>query len=121
MRSTILALSLALAVGYGGHALAGEGKGGGKFSCDYPSKKPHVCVDVAWSGGSYSEISGRSSCAEKQGRSVASCSHAGAVGGCKVSMGGGDVSMSTTNWQYGGDAAQFSAACTAMGGTLVKP
>jgi hypothetical protein len=119
MRSVILAACLLLAAVHGGRAAADEAKGG-KFSCDYPEKKPRVCVDVAWSGGDHSEAAGRASCAEKKGVSVPSCSHADAVGGCKVGMSANGMSMSTTNWQYGGDRGQFEAMCSAMGGTLVK-
>jgi hypothetical protein len=120
MRSMTMAVWLALLVGTVGRAGAEEGKGGA-FGCDQTTSKGRICVDMAWSSGGYSEVAGRGACAEKGGTPVSACSHKGAIGGCKVSMGDGKVSMSTTNWQYAGDLAQFNATCAAMGGSVVKP
>lgn len=120
MRTMTMALSLALVVGTVGRAAAAEGKGGA-FGCDQTTPKGRICVDMAWTSPGYSETAGRGACTEKGGTPVAACSRKGAIGGCKVSMGDGKESMSTTSWQYAGDVAQFNATCAAMGGSVVKP
>ena len=119
MRSMALIPTLVLALAPGSPARAG-GKGG-SFSCDLPSAKPRVCVDYAWSSGDYPEAGGRASCSAKGGTPGSACSRKGAVGGCKVAMGAGEVSISTTSWYYSGTAAELSATCAAMGGAVVKP
>jgi hypothetical protein len=120
MRTKAVMAGLVLSAGYGGLA-RGDGGKGGSFSCDQPSAGAHACVEMAWSGGSYSEAAGRDACAKKGGTPGAACSRKGAVGGCTVTMKGADVTMTTTNWQYSGTAAELTASCTAMGGQVVKP
>jgi hypothetical protein len=119
MRTTTLALALALLAGTAGRAAAEEKTL--SASCDQQTKKGRVCTDVTWNTPEHTEASARQGCTEKGGTVVPSCSHKGAVGGCRVGMSDGSKSFSTTAWQYAGDAKELAASCAAMGGTLVKP
>jgi hypothetical protein len=109
----------------GGLALLFVGCGGGtsgSFSCDVASATTHACTDTTWSGGNSDPSSTlMQSCTGNGGMVVSSCSHTGAVGGCKNTISQGSVSISTTQWYYSGTASTLMSSCTMNNGAWVNP
>jgi len=94
-------------------ACGSDDSNGGDFSCtaagfgasDAGVRPPAVCVEGAGATPDYVEKN-RQDCAKQGGAfALGPCSHAGAVGGCRVSSG----SESVTTWYYGGDGTTTTA------------
>lgn len=105
------------------------GSNSASYSCDITKSGTHTCSDysVSVTSGDISALTGagQTACTSQGGTSVASCSHTGAVGGCKItssaSSGGNTVTNVATSWYYSGTAANVMTLCTAANGTFVTP
>lgn len=105
----------------GGGSATGGGSAGatsGTYACDIQVAGTHSCTEYSWTGGVYSTTAWQQACA---GSTPSSCSHSGAVFGCKISTHSGAVSVSTTTWYYSGLRSTYESACSASGGTAVSP
>lgn len=102
--------------GTGDDAPDAAGGGSSRGSCDFADQ----CVDYAWTGN-YSEEGLRQACLQDGGTPGDLCSHAGIVGGCRVVVGSGSDSLSTTQWYRSGTVDDIMASCAQIGGTYVSP
>lgn len=117
MRAVFMAFALC------GLAITGCGNDdSGSFSCDVvDSGGTHTCTESEWTGITETSATLTSSCQSGGGTAVSSCTHTGALGGCKivVKMGGG--SSTNTAWYYTGTAATLMQSCSDVSGTWVNP
>ncbi len=91
----------------------------GLVSCDTGSGLQQSCEDTAWSGGPDLTSSLETQCLSSHSTPGSGCSQVGVVGGCKVNIGSGGVTESTTLWYYSGDAATLMAACNGPNDTWI--
>lgn len=111
MKSTLKMAVLAAAMGLLGMACGGPG-GAGTVSCTTGTGSSLGCVEYNWSGLGYTDI-WSAACTQGGGTAGTGCTHAGAVGGCKLTVTTGGTSLSTTAWYYSGSASSLQSACTA--------
>jgi hypothetical protein len=80
-------------------------------NCDQPSAQSHTCID--YSGPSDVVTAYKGTCQNTSGswKDGATCSHAGAVGGCRASN--AMLKLTYTTWFYGPalDAATVQQSC----------
>jgi hypothetical protein len=103
-------------------ALLGAGCSGGSlsnsFGCDVAGQQGmHTCADYEYPDAA-TRSRGQMACTQAGGKLVSSCSTAGAVGGCRVSMN----MVTVTTWYLAGiTATDVLQLCNADNGTFEEP
>jgi hypothetical protein len=96
--------------------------GGGNTSCTVGSGANLACVEYAGIGAE----SFGTACTASGNVAGGGCSHAGAIGACRVTATAGGFSLSSTTWFYSasnaGTAASLQSSCASnSNGTWVNP
>lgn len=115
-----LSLSVASIAGCGSGG-AGGGSGSTSVSCDSTRNGTHGCSDYTSNTPSLVQAV-RIACTDVGNTALpGTCDLTGAVGGCAIPAGSGNLSSTTTTWTYAGTASAVMATCTANGGTFKPP
>jgi hypothetical protein len=92
------------------------GGGGDTTACTLGAGASRTCVEYAGLTGEASQGQNQA-CVDAGGVVSATCSHAGADGGCRIAQGSGSI----TNWSYAGNASALMMACVGNGNSWISP
>lgn len=114
----LLGCAMALMLGCGGD----EAPGANQYSCDSTTGGQHVCSEVVNTIDVSSVLPQvKMQCTKGGGTFGDSCNHAGAAGGCRLTVTQGGNTTTATTWYYTLTAAQVMQQCTQGGQTFVNP